>query len=593
MSRFAVLSRRIQCLPIAVASLVLGLSLMAGATTAEPHAGGHGSPNPVHADDMAVYRSKVSLPTLDTLRREVDVWSYVPSTGEAILYLDPGQVRRLRERGLSPELDHERMAELDRAHRARLQHQEAVRAGTRVGGGIPGFPCYRTVEETYADLAAAAAAHPQLARWLDIGDSWEKTMGQGGYDHHVLVLGNQQIPGPKPVFLLMAAMHAREYSTAEIATRFALHLLEGYGQDPEATWLLDHREIHVVAQQNPDGRKRAEAGSSWRKNTNNDFCSDSNNRGVDLNRNSTIFWGGPSSSGSQCNELYRGPSAASEPETQTIEDYMTQVFIDQKGDMDDPAPDDAEGVFISLHSFGGLVLTPWESTHDDSPNHDQLQTLGRRFGFYNDYTVCQDCFGAASGTTVDAAYGEFGVAAYTFEVGSSFFQSCSTFESQVYPENLPALIYAAKVADRPYQKASGPSALDLQLSSATVNLGETVTLSAAIDDTRFDSNGNGTEPTQPILSTRFATDLAVLESGGGTAMDAMDGAFDETREDVSAMIDTTTLGAGRHLIFVVGTDTTSQAGPPGAVFLEVLAAGDIFEDGFEAGSTAAWSQTNP
>jgi hypothetical protein len=38
-------------------------------------------------------------------------------------------------------------------------------------GSIPGYACYRTVEETYADLAALAASHPGLAEWLDIGDS--------------------------------------------------------------------------------------------------------------------------------------------------------------------------------------------------------------------------------------------------------------------------------------------------------------------------------------------------------------------------------------------------------------------------------------
>ena len=41
-------------------------------------------------------------------------------------------------------------------------------------GGIPDYPCYRTVEETYADLADLAAAYPDLASWNDIGDSWDK-----------------------------------------------------------------------------------------------------------------------------------------------------------------------------------------------------------------------------------------------------------------------------------------------------------------------------------------------------------------------------------------------------------------------------------
>jgi carboxypeptidase T len=72
------------------------------------------------------------------------------------------------------------------------------------------------------------------------------------------VLTNQAITGTKPIFFLMAAIHAREYTTAESAMRFAEQLVRGYGRDPDATWLLDYTEIHVVPQANPDGRKQAE-----------------------------------------------------------------------------------------------------------------------------------------------------------------------------------------------------------------------------------------------------------------------------------------------------------------------------------------------
>ncbi|MEZ4615683.1 MAG: hypothetical protein R2867_09240 [Caldilineaceae bacterium] len=49
----------------------------------------------------------------------------------------------------------------------------------RQSAGIPGFPCYRTVEETYADLQDLATSHPTLARWVDIGDSWDKSTAGG------------------------------------------------------------------------------------------------------------------------------------------------------------------------------------------------------------------------------------------------------------------------------------------------------------------------------------------------------------------------------------------------------------------------------
>jgi carboxypeptidase T len=112
--------------------------------------------------------------------------------------------------------------------------------------GIPGYACYRTVEETYTSLQNLATAYPNLAEVLDIGNSWEKATPNGlpGYDLNVLKLTNRSLPGPKPIFFLMAAIHAREYVTAETALRFAENLLTQYGHDADATWLLDHFELH-------------------------------------------------------------------------------------------------------------------------------------------------------------------------------------------------------------------------------------------------------------------------------------------------------------------------------------------------------------
>jgi hypothetical protein len=44
-----------------------------------------------------------------------------------------------------------------------------------------------------------------------------------------------------------------------------------------------------------------------------------------LNRNFDIYWGGRGASSSPWSETYRGPSAASEPETQAIQAYASKV----------------------------------------------------------------------------------------------------------------------------------------------------------------------------------------------------------------------------------------------------------------------------
>ncbi len=153
----------------------------------------------------------------------------------------------------------------------------------------------------------------------------------------------------------------REYATAELATRFAEQLVAGYNVDPDITWLLDYTEIHILAHANPDGRKMAETGQSWRKNTDrDDSCNVPSSWGVDLNRNSSFKWKMGGSSANACDLTYHGPAMKSEPETQAIEDYATAIFGDQRGPNDtDVVPATTAGLFISLHSYGGLVLYPW------------------------------------------------------------------------------------------------------------------------------------------------------------------------------------------------------------------------------------------
>ncbi|MEM7131979.1 MAG: M14 family zinc carboxypeptidase [Chloroflexota bacterium] len=459
---------------------------------------------------------------------------------------------------------------------------------------IPGFACYRTVEETYMSMAQLAVANPTLATWTDVGDSYDKITpgGSAGYDINLLKLTNSSIPGPKPKLMIISAIHAREYTTAEMNTRFAEYLVTNYGVNPDVTWLLDYHEIHIMPQANPDGRKIAEGGQLWRKNTNPTNGCAGGDYGVDLNRNSSFQWGGSGSSNNSCSQTYRGPSPASEPEVQTIQSYASSIFTDQRGPgINDPAPADTEGVFITIHSYSELVLYPWGWTNNPAPNNDELATLGRKFGYFNGYEICNDCLYIADGVTDDYTYGELGVASYTFELGTSFFQDCATFENQIYPDNLPALLYAAKAARLPYQTPSGPDAINLTFAEPIVAAGTPAILTATIDDTRSNSNGQGTEPTQNIQAARYSIDLPSWEGGTTTLMSAFDGTFNSTVEGVTASIDTTGLSNGLHTIFVEGQDAAGNWGATTAVFLEIgTPPTTIFFDNFEGGSS--WT-TNP
>lgn len=501
---------------------------------------------------------------LNQLVEQYDIFEFADhNAGYVDARLSPAEYAELTQSGYRVEVD------------AALTAQANMPLTMAVGqaSGIPSFLCYRTVEETYATLAQIATNHPGLASLVDIGDSWEKVTpgGAEGYDLLALILSNKSRPGPKPRLFVVAEYHAREYTTAETALRFAEELVTGYGNNADITWLLDYYEIHLVPMANPDGRKWAEQGQLWRKNTdNNDGCATFPNYGTDLNRNLSFKWGFPGASSSPCVETYRGPSAFSEPENVAVRDYILSLFPDQRGPNDtDAAPETATGLVINLHSYSPLIIYPWGWTTAIVPNSTALRTLGGRFSYFSRYTVQQaiDLY-AVSGELDDWVYGELGLAVYTFEMGTAFFQSCTSFENTIYPSNRPALYYAAKACRQPYLDPAGPDVLQL---SATNTVGPLLTLNALAASGR--AFGYTPLPAAAnITAARYSVDNPSWTTGVVTyAMTALDGSFNSTNETVTATVDTTGWAPGRHTIFVEARTGTTNWGVPTALFATVAA----------------------
>ena len=459
--------------------------------------------------------------------------------------------------------------------------QDAADRYSRIVRSIPAYSCYRTVEETFASAQALVTGNPALATFSDVGDSWEKSIGRTGYDLKVLKLTNSAIPGTKPKLLLNSGLHAREYTPVELALRFAESLVSGYGTDADATWLLDYHEIHLLLQSNPDGRKKAEAGASWRKNVNENYCgATSSSRGADLNRNFSFMWGCCNgSSTNPCADTYRGPSASSEPEAQALQAYMASIFPDQRGpNITDAAPATTSGIYIDLHSSGRLMLWPWGMVTSVAPNGTALQTLGRKMAYFNGHAPEQSVgLYPTDGATDDHCYGTLGIASFTIELGTAFFESCSYFTNTLLPANLPALKYAAKVARTPYLTPAGPETVTVALNAGStapgVSAGTNVTLTASLNDTRY-NNTNGTEASQTITAAEYYIDIPPWGAvPTAIAMTAADGAFSSTSENVTASVATAGLGAGRHILFVRGRDAANNWGAVSAIFLYISESG--------------------
>ncbi len=468
---------------------------------------------------------------------------------------------------------------------------------------------YRTVAEHEAHLRDVVARYPKLAQAVDYGSSWKQAQDpRAGYTLRALCITRRQRGdcaldprAPKPRFLVIAAVHAREISTSEIAWRWIDALLEGDGVDPEITRLLDTTEMWVVPVANPDGRAIVEQGGDrplmQRKNANDSagagVCAATptagNQSGVDLNRNANFQWAAPGASGNPCSQFYRGAAAASEPEEQALEKLMTALYPDRKGPaLTDPALITTTGAMLTLHAYGNSVMVPWGFTECRmkacpealrAPNDTALRAFAFRMASFNGYLVGQsaEVLYASSGTTDDWLYGQLGVPAFTVELGpmrgacGGFSPAYACVDTVLWPQNRDALIYAAKLATQPYSLTLGPRVTISGALTLTVTAGASFTATVSADDDAFGSapGSYGRPAVQNIAQVEATIDAPPGPGARLVALLPADGAYNAPRETSRAVINTKGWARGRHIVYVRARDAAGVWGPLSVMWVTV------------------------
>ena len=199
----------------------------------------------------------------------------------------------------------------------------------------PGLGAFHDHAELSAALQGLAATYPSLATLTTLGNSvqgralWSLTLRAHADD-------------AKPWVLFDGAHHGDEVIASEILYRYAEQLVQEYPATARSRAILEHVNVVLVPMVNPDGVSLAHTATNYadaRKNA----------HGVDLNRNYAGTWGLPGASGNPGDATYRGPSPASEPETQALQSLMASrnwTF------------------YSSLHSGAEMVLWPlgWTTT---------------------------------------------------------------------------------------------------------------------------------------------------------------------------------------------------------------------------------------
>jgi hypothetical protein len=189
-------------------------------------------------------------------------------------------------------------------------------------GELPGTD--PAVPTGYLDMASIetrldgfAAGYPGLCRVVDLTATYGMpTTFEGRSLTAVVISDNVSVSEDEPTMLIVSCHHCRELVTPVIAMTAISNLLSQYGSDPQVTAAVDSYEIWIAPVWNPDGYNEVfTADNMWRKNR-RVFPE---GIGVDTNRNYPFGWDATCSGSSQVTSgTYKGPSAASEPETQTM-----------------------------------------------------------------------------------------------------------------------------------------------------------------------------------------------------------------------------------------------------------------------------------
>lgn len=204
----------------------------------------------------------------------------------------------------------------------------------------------------------------------------------------------------EPTVLFNGMHHAREVMTPEVIFDIIEVLTNGYGTDEKVTNWVNNNEIWLVPMLNVDGNNIVwTRDNMWRKNARG-------GHGVDINRNYPWMWGKCNgSSGRASAQDYRGPKAASEPETNVMMNLVAKIR---------PVFD------ISYHSYSELVIYPYGCKGERSQTQEIVEGIGKEIGYLLDYKpgTSWETLYSTDGGDIDWMYGEYQVIPYVIEVSS-------------------------------------------------------------------------------------------------------------------------------------------------------------------------------
>ncbi|KFA72564.1 hypothetical protein S40288_06867 [Stachybotrys chartarum IBT 40288] len=308
------------------------------------------SASAVSYDGYKVYRVPVgeSADDINALvsRLGLDTWenSGLPgSFADVVVAPDQIEIWEQESAGLGAEVMHEDLG-------ASIAEESAVDSfgiasvdgDVSTMADITWFNNYHPYAEHLTFLQELQTQFPARARVITSG-----TTGQGRAITGIHMYGSTG-GGSRPAIIFHGNVHAREWITSMTVEYFAWTLLSGYASNTEIRGFLDRYDFYLFPVVNPDGFVYSQTTDRlWRKNR--QAVSGNSCLGTDVNRNWNYQWaptGGASTN--PCAQDYKGPSAASAPETRALASFASSIRSSQ-----------GLKLYIDWHSYSQLFMSPY------------------------------------------------------------------------------------------------------------------------------------------------------------------------------------------------------------------------------------------
>ena len=391
----------------------------------------------------------------------------------------------------------------------------------------PGRTGYHSYTELTTEVAAVAAAHPDIVKLFSIGTSY-----QGRQLWAVKISDNVGVDEAEPEVMFDGTHHADEHMATEMTLHILHWLTDGYGVDPRITAIVNTREIWIVFLVNPDGAEYDISGGTFHSLAQEPAADARHDRRSGPTSTATTATAGAVAAPRPART--RGPSRTaarrpfSTPEDRAMRDFMASRVVNGRQQI---------RAAITFHEYGRLVMWPYGYTRTDVPSdmttqdHAALAIIGKHMAATDGYKPEQasDLY-VDSGTSRDYEYGTYRIFAYTIELSAVDYPDDSLIASET-GRNKEAVLYLMERAWCPLS-VLGPAvrtarcgAFDDDLEVArgwTVNPDGTDTAPASGRFVRANPAGTTSHGPKQLTTTRSGSKAFVTGAAAGSSSTAND-----------------------------------------------------------------------